>query len=476
MNEEQLDLAARLVGASYARQAGEAGTGQASRCSQLLEQGKMPQEGWRDREIEFLLAQLSQMDSNNFPGNCGVGEREARVYSSLVARRHYGLGHGVGRSGDLTEVQPKAAGSSIINRLTNSMLLDLLRRSGIERTKGCFLVPVATGLALALCLLSLKQTRPEAKYVIWSRIDQKSCFKSILTAGLEPVVVELTKRGDELVTDLVAVREEIHRLGPDNVLAIMTCTSCFAPRGPDDLPGVAQLCQEFNLPHLVNNAYGLQSSKCCHLINEAIRVGRLDLFVQSSDKNLMVPVGGAIVAGPDQRIVQAVASSYPGRASASPAIDVFITLLSMGVSGWKKLLTSRKELFVLLKDEMTELAAKHGLTLIESKTNTISLAMTLEQQGADATAVGSMLFTRGVSGTRVVTGKDSKIIGGVLFEGWGAHTANCNKAYLTAAAAIGATIDDVKLFVKRVDKVLCKLAEDGENKEVLSRKTKELMM
>ena len=92
--------------------------------------------------------------------------------------------------------------------------------------------------------------------------------------------------------------------------------SCFAPRGPDDLPGVAQICQEvsssltvpvhwlnvllnfnltvdryhkilfaipqFNLPHLVNNAYGLQSSKCCHLINEAIRVGRLDLFVQVS--------------------------------------------------------------------------------------------------------------------------------------------------------------------------------------------------
>ena len=34
---------------------------------------------------------------------------------------------------------------------------------------------------------------------------------------------------------------------------------------------------------------------------------------QSSDKNLMVPVGGAIVAGSDQRVVQAVASSYPGR-------------------------------------------------------------------------------------------------------------------------------------------------------------------
>ena len=31
---------------------------------------------------------------------------------------------------------------------------------------------------------------------------------------------------------------------------------------------------------LVNNAYGVQSSKCCYLIDEAARVGRLDLFVQ----------------------------------------------------------------------------------------------------------------------------------------------------------------------------------------------------
>ena len=63
--------------------------------------------------------------------------------------------------------------------------------------------------------------------MIWSRIDQKSCFKSILTAGLEPVVVELTKRGEELVTDLEAIRKEVARLGPDNVLAIMTCTRCL---------------------------------------------------------------------------------------------------------------------------------------------------------------------------------------------------------------------------------------------------------
>lgn len=47
------------------------------------------------------------------------------VFPDLVARRHYGFGHGIGRSGDLEESQPKAVGSSIMNQLTNAMLLDL---------------------------------------------------------------------------------------------------------------------------------------------------------------------------------------------------------------------------------------------------------------------------------------------------------------------------------------------------------------
>ena len=86
-----------------------------------------------------------------------MGEREARVASELVAQRHFRsvlsfshphspcmfvlpviyffvhrLGHGIGRSGDITAVQPKAAGSSLLAKLTNSMVLDLLRRSGME--------------------------------------------------------------------------------------------------------------------------------------------------------------------------------------------------------------------------------------------------------------------------------------------------------------------------------------------------------
>jgi hypothetical protein len=47
------------------------------------------------------------MDSNNFENNVGVGEREARVFSPLVARRHFRLAHGIGRSGDIAAEQPK---------------------------------------------------------------------------------------------------------------------------------------------------------------------------------------------------------------------------------------------------------------------------------------------------------------------------------------------------------------------------------
>ncbi len=58
------------------------------------------------------------MDSNNFAGQAGVGEREARVACPLVARRHYRMAHGIGRSGDIGAEQPKAAGSSLLAKLT----------------------------------------------------------------------------------------------------------------------------------------------------------------------------------------------------------------------------------------------------------------------------------------------------------------------------------------------------------------------
>lgn len=58
---------------------------------------------------------------------------------------------------------------------------------------------------------------------------------------------------------------------------------------------VAQLCKELGIPHVVNNAYGLQSSKYTHLINEGLRLGAVDAIVQSTDKvpcRALVPIAG----------------------------------------------------------------------------------------------------------------------------------------------------------------------------------------
>ena len=47
---------------------------------------------------------------------------------------------------------------------------------------------------------------------------------------------------------------------------------------------------------------------------------------------------------------------YPGRASAAPIIDLFITLLGMGETTFKRLLKERKENFKLLQEGLGTIA------------------------------------------------------------------------------------------------------------------------
>ena len=63
----------------------------------------------------------------------------------------------------------------------------------------------------------------------------------------------------------------------DEIACVLTTTSCFAPRACDDVEGVAALCRAHGIPHVINNAYGVQSSKCMHLIQQASR-SRSSLF------------------------------------------------------------------------------------------------------------------------------------------------------------------------------------------------------
>ena len=58
--------------------------------------------------------------------------------------------------------------------------------------------------------------------------------------------------------------------------------------------------------------------------------------------------------------------------------------------------------------------------------------------------------------SRVVPQGTTKEINGHVFQGFGSHTNSYPSAYLTAAAAVGMTTEDVDLFIKRLDKTLAK--------------------
>ena len=64
----------------------------------------------------------------------------------------------------------------------------------------------------------------------------------------------------------------------------------------------------------------------------------MDAIVQSTDKNFMVPVGGAVVAAGSRHsgLVDAVNKLYPGRASVAAHLDLLMTLLHWGANGWRE--------------------------------------------------------------------------------------------------------------------------------------------
>lgn len=456
MNEKSLELLERYVPKNYINQGHQAQISQEKEIRILIEQRKLPEKPWPEQRIEMFLNQLALMDSNNFTEGCGLGEREGRLFSSLVSRRNYHFSHGIGRSGDLTEVQPKAVGSSVFNKLTNELTLDVLKLSGLTFVKNCMVMPMATGMTLSFCMLSIRSTKPDAKYVLMPRIDQKSCIKSIQTAGFTPILIENILHGEELRTNVAAIREKIIELDPKNIACIFSTTSCFAPRSPDSVEEIAALCKKYEIFHLINNAYGLQSSKSTHVINQSSKSGRVDIVVQSTDKNLMVPVGGTIVAAFETKILDNIAKFYPGRACSSQSLDLLITLLSMGSETYKSLLNERKECFEYLKQQLHKVGEKYGEKVLETPGNPISVGFTLKHFGEDTkhiTQVGAQLFVKLVSGARVLVPADVKEIGGCKIKDFGRHFDNYPTSYLTVSASIGIKKDDIDLFIKRLHKV-----------------------
>eukprot|EP00916_Digyalum_oweni_P002675 GHVL01004860.1.p1 GENE.GHVL01004860.1~~GHVL01004860.1.p1 ORF type:complete len:368 (-),score=81.56 GHVL01004860.1:10-1113(-) len=363
------------------------------------------------------------------------------------------MGHGIGRSGDLIASQPKAVGSSIIHQLTNRLLLHAIQLAGIKSTKKVIFLPVSTGLAMTMTLLSLKKIRKKNK-IIWSRIDQQSCYKSLDITGCEIIIIELLQEGDGLVTDVEKIKNNLD----EDVLAVVTTTSCFAPRLPDKCIQVAMLCKEYDVPHIVNNAYGLACTKICNILELANRNGRVDAFIQSADKNFMVPVGGCVIGGDE--VIDLIGKSYPGRGSGSSVLDIFITLLSMGKNGWEYLRKNRKELSIYLYNKLNDISIKYNINVLKTPNNTISFAINLNNfliYNKCLKEIGSMIFYRKCTGSRIILKKNNnKIIFDKNFNNWGAHVDENIYPYLTIACGIGIKKDEIDIFLNRLDNVFKK--------------------
>ena len=81
-------------------------------------------------------------------------------------------------------------------------------------------------------------------------------MKSVVAANLTPIVVEPILVGDELQTDIQGIKDVVDKF-KDEVLCIISTTSCFAPRAIDRVEDIGKICKDNNFYHVVNNAYGL---------------------------------------------------------------------------------------------------------------------------------------------------------------------------------------------------------------------------
>eukprot|EP00984_Skeletonema_dohrnii_P011682 scaffold4689_cov142-Skeletonema_dohrnii-CCMP3373.AAC.3 len=569
-----------------------------SQIKSLFHHKRLPDVGWSDVQIQRLLLELSCLDTNceesvrcqlgnnsvgssNNNGNggastyphrwTGAGEREGRIYSPLVSSRHFGLGHGIGRSGDVMEAQPKAVGSSALLRLCLRLVLDAVRRgaglTGLVKSKSKqnkkqlkndggnnksdgatnnnnnngngpasygTLLPVCTGMSMALVLSGLRDRAnqldklanqhdattttnnnknnnnndessspaPERNIVLWSRIDQKSCYKAILSAGLQCIVLPTTihPTTDEVSTDLDALQVALDKYS-HRILAVITTTSCFCPRVPDEVDRVAKLIQGWNsqhcnnnnsddddnntdkrgagIAHVINHAYGLQCTQTNKLLNRACTIGRVDAIICSTDKNFLVPVGGALILSPNDQVIACISKNYPGRASASPVVDLFITLLSMGLNGYKGILEERRRLVDVFRVKFDALAKKFGERSLDCPRNTISFGITLDnlvigtddetKKNVQITKFGSMLFTRCISGTRIVPTKETKTISGHIFQGFGSSYDDYPHSYMTAACAVGMGEEEMMEFFERLERCWREYVGKREKEEVRKR-------
>lgn len=410
----------------------------------LFEQKNVPQKAWSNDQIEFLLKTLSNMDTDKDDKASRVGEREARITSDLHLLTSSGFCHGIGRSGFLTAPQPKAPGGSIMYELSNYLALNFLKKFGLPNINKAIVVPLCTGMSLALCLGALKpdwnnDQLLNKRTVLVPQIDHNALIKAFDLVGVKKKVVSGKKFGDSVRIPIEDIEESLD----EDCFAIISLTSFFPPREHDDIKEISKFAKKNNLVHIVINAYGVQSPEWMKLIRIGIDAGRIDAIIQSTDKNVLTPVGGAIIASPSEEIIIKVSQAYAGRASATPVVNFLISMLSLGIEGYQKLLEEQQQNRKLLEKQMQEVAEKIGEKILKIF-NPVAVAMSLNNLKKDQLfALGGALYNLRVTGPRVYNPEES------IF---GTCCTEYTTPYIVLNAAIGAKSHDIISAIDRFEK------------------------
>lgn len=391
----------------------------------VLNRRTFPEKPLSDLQIELMVQILSSMDTDKDPDAARVGEREARVASPFVARLAANFNHGIGRSGQLTAPQPKAAGASLMQQVANSTALDAIRKLGLSNVKSGLVIPLSTGMSIALVMGALRRELGIER-VLYSRIDHTSPRRGIALAGLEEVQIPTVIEGDAVRMDLGEFEKSIKNT---KSCAVLATTTFFPPRESDPVKQIARLCSDQNIPFVINNAYGVQSQDTMEQIRSAIDAGRVDAVVQSSDKNFLAPIGGSIVVSQNPEIIEWTADTYAGRATAAPVIQTLAALLALGHERYKELQNRQLENLELLKDHLRNIADKINQRVLDVK-NPVAVAITMD--GLDINEVGARLYNARVTGPRAV--KKGK---------YGSSTDGYPNSYIVMNAAIGVRKEDV---------------------------------
>ncbi len=420
---------------------------------ELFQHRKIPEHGWSDFQIRQLLTILSNLDSDKDPGSIRIGEREGRISSDILNEISGGFCHGIGRSGELTAAQPKAAGASLMQNLTNKLVLSLIKSLGLPNVKAALTIPFGTGMSIGMAIRGALNYNNidfhEKPLVLMTQIDHKSPRKGIEFIGgiLKIIPGKYGKNyyAKEGVFTNIEDIKKIYQSNSNKISAIVSSTCFFAPRVPDNIKEIAKFAKENQIIHIINNAYGLQTPTLLKLIRQSIDAGRVDAIIQSTDKNFLTPVGGAVITSPNPDLIEAISKCYAGRASASPVVQLLVSLLSMGKQGYLSRIEIQKKNRKFLEDSLTGIANEFNEQIIKCN-NPVSCAMSLKNVNKEKIQdLGGILYNLRVTGPRFIN---------IHKDPFGSCTTEMKWPYVVMNAAIGVKKEHIIEAVDRLKRAI----------------------